>query len=98
VKGLWRRSFPALKTEAEVLQAQETRDRLKNNGVDLFIGIANLLSADEATFTDFVPGVADEDAVRCRICRPTECVEISARHVCIASGSRPNRPDELRPG
>ena len=30
-----------------------------------------------------------------RVCRPTECVEISAAHVIIAAGSRPNRPTEL---
>jgi pyruvate/2-oxoglutarate dehydrogenase complex dihydrolipoamide dehydrogenase (E3) component len=95
VKGLWRRSFPVLKTEAEVLQAKETRDRLAANGVDLFVGTATLLGDNEATFSDFW---GDDDAIICRICKSSECVEVATKNVVVASGSRPNRPAEIRPG
>lgn len=27
-----------------------------------------------------------------QVCRPTECVQIRSQYVCIATGSRPNRP------
>ena len=36
--------------------------------------------------------------VTVRVCRPTGCVELAARHVIIATGSRPHRPKEYRPG
>ena len=55
MKGLWRRRFPALKAEAEVLQAAETRDRLRKNNIDLFIGEAALIEptvGQQAHFTD----------------------------------------------
>ena len=87
IKSLWKRSFPILKTEAEVLQAKETRNRLTSNGVDMFIGSVEFVGNDD-----------EGSDVTLRICRPTECVEVRARHAAIASGSRPNRPPELRPG
>ena len=87
IKSLWRRSFPILKTEAEVLQAKETRDRLTSNGIDLFIGSV-----------EFVDAEGNGSDVTLRVCRPTECVEVVARHAAIASGSRPNRPSELPSG
>jgi NAD(P) transhydrogenase len=87
IKSLWRRSFPILKTEAEVLQAKETRDRLSSNGIDLFIGSV-----------EFVDAEGNGSDVTLRVCRPTECVEVVARHAAIASGSRPNRPSELPSG
>jgi NAD(P) transhydrogenase len=88
IKSLWKRSFPILKTEAEVLQAKETRDRLAANGIDLFIGSVEFVDVEEDTGSD----------VTLRVCRPTECVEVVARHTAIASGSRPNRPSETRSG
>ena len=84
IKSLWKRSFPILKTEAEVLQAKETRDRLTFIGSEEFVQGAGLAGA--------------EGDVTVRVCRPTECIEVNAKHAAIASGSRPNRPDELRPG
>ena len=84
---MWRRSFPILKTEAEVLQAKETRDRLTSNGIDLFIGSV-----------EFVDAEGNGSDVTLRVCRPTECIEVVARHAAIASGSRPNRPAELPSG
>jgi dihydrolipoamide dehydrogenase len=84
MKGLWRRGFGILKTEAQVLQAMETRDRLRMSGCDLFIGAAEFVDAD------LTPTV--------RVCRPTGCVELTGKHVCIATGSRSHRPSELRPG
>ena len=45
IKGLWRRKFPVLLTEAAVLQAKETRDRLISNSVDLFIGEAAVVDS-----------------------------------------------------
>ena len=73
-----------------MLQAKETRDRLASNGIDLFIGSVEFVTG---------PGLSENDGdVTVRVCRPTECVQISARHAAIASGSRPNKPEELRPG
>lgn len=73
-----------------MLQAKETRDRLASNGIDLFIGSVEFVTG---------AGLSGNDGdVTVRVCRPTECVEVSARHAAIASGSRPNKPDELRPG
>jgi len=43
VRRLWQKRFPALKSEAEVFQAAETRDRLNKNACDLFIGSAMLV-------------------------------------------------------
>ena len=84
VKGLWKRGFPVLKTEAEVLQVAETRDKLKKNGVDLYVGTATFVSGNMNGMT------------RMRVCRKEEeCVEIPARHVVIATGSRPSRPEVL---
>lgn len=40
IRRLWTKRFPALKSEAEVFQAAETRDRLTKNACDLFIGAA----------------------------------------------------------
>ena len=79
--------FPVLKTEAEVLQASETRDRLTNNGCDVYIGTAELVPNTESNSTAIV-----------RVCRPTMCVNLETKHVCIATGSRSNRPLEVRPG
>lgn len=70
VKGLWKRGFPALKTEAEVLQAVETRERLKQSGCDLFIGAAEFTKPD---YADIVV----------RVCRSMECVDLTAKHICI---------------
>jgi len=43
IKRLWGKRFPALKSEAEVYQAAETRDRLVKNDCDLYIGSALLV-------------------------------------------------------
>lgn len=90
IRRLWSKRFPALKSEAEVYQAAETRDRLVKNDCDLFIGAA-LLVQD--------PWEPDnKDFVTVRVCRPTGCVELQSRYVIIATGSRPSRPKELRSG
>jgi len=68
VRGLWKRRFPILKTEAEVLQAAETRDRLKSNGIDLYIGEAELVAPE------------DYGKVAVRVCRPSMCVDIYCDH------------------
>mmetsp|Transcript_4100 Transcript_4100/g.4230 ORF Transcript_4100/g.4230 Transcript_4100/m.4230 type:complete len:468 (+) Transcript_4100:32-1435(+) len=94
VKALWKRSFPILKTEAEGLQVKETRDRLTANGIDLFVGSVEFIS------TQPIDSLADRDSagsekVTLRICRPTECVEVTAKHAAIACGSRPYKPEHL---
>lgn len=43
IRGLWKRKFPAMRSEAEVYQAKETRDRILNCGIDLYIGEATLV-------------------------------------------------------
>lgn len=91
VKGLWKRSFPILKTEAEAYQVYETRDKLQKNGVDLFIGTTEFINTSNSI---------EENAGKSttlRICRPSECIDISTKHVCIATGSRPTRPETLSP-
>ncbi len=45
IRGLWKRKFPALRSEAEVYQAKETRDRLASSGVDLFVGMASIVDS-----------------------------------------------------
>jgi pyruvate/2-oxoglutarate dehydrogenase complex dihydrolipoamide dehydrogenase (E3) component len=53
IGGLWRRKFPALRSEAEALQAKETRDRIVSNNIDLFVGEGEIVGsfpiADERT-------------------------------------------------
>ena len=94
IAGLWERKFPNLRTEAEVMQAKETRDRLTRNGVDLFVGTStfvdtkgnsglNIYDDDDGT---------DSDDVTVRVCRPGICVDLLAEHVVVATGSRPHRP------
>ena len=97
VKGLWRRSFPALKTEAEVFQVVETRDKLAKYGVDLFVGACTLIDTSQEDYLSF--GEASGPGVTTlRVCRPSECIDLSAKHVCIATGSRPSRPAFHAPG
>lgn len=43
IRRLWKKRFPALKSEAEVYQAAETRDRLVKNDCHLYIGSALLV-------------------------------------------------------
>ncbi|GAB5035621.1 soluble pyridine nucleotide transhydrogenase [Nannochloropsis oceanica] len=90
IKRLWGKRFPALKSEAEVYQAAETRERLMKNDCDLYIGSALLVN------DTWDPD--NKDIVTVRVCRPTGCVELQSRYVVIATGSRPSRPKELRPG
>ena len=114
IKGLWRRKFPVLLTEAAVLQAKETRDRLLSNNVDLFIGEAAVVDSFS------LPGGLNKNAsivkvtiissihihivyICCntsiiQVSRPTGSVEIKAKYVCIATGSRPHKPTEYAPG
>lgn len=90
IGGLWKRKFPALRAEAEVYQVKETRDRLAKNNIDLFIG--------EATFVDtFNISPAYQQGSVVRVCRPTECVGLKAQYVCVATGSRPHKPDFYSP-
>lgn len=44
IKRLWGKRFPTLKSEAEVYQAAETRERLMKNDCDLYIGSAFLVN------------------------------------------------------
>jgi len=71
------------------LQAAETRDRLIANGCDVYIGDAVLKPAYD--YLDSAGSVV-------RVCRPSGCVELQSKHVCIATGSRAHRPAEIRPG
>lgn len=48
------------------------RDRLKQSGCDLFIGAAQL--------------VREGPEVVARVCRSSECVDIHAKQICIATG------------
>ena len=42
--------------------------------------------------------LGSDEHVMVRVCRPTGCVELESRYVVIATGSRPNRPKELKGG
>eukprot|EP00903_Cladosiphon_okamuranus_P008631 g8277.t1 len=90
-RELWKRLFPALREEAEILQAAETRNRLDKNLIDLYIGKAEILPNSKRAGGE--PG-----KIAVRVCRPSGCVDIPADHVCIATGSRPNRPQNLASG
>uniref|UniRef100_A0A7S2Y1R6 NAD(P)(+) transhydrogenase (Si-specific) n=1 Tax=Fibrocapsa japonica TaxID=94617 RepID=A0A7S2Y1R6_9STRA len=83
VRGLWRRRFPVLRSEAEVLQAAESRGKLRDAGVDVYIGAARLQYNDR---NDFLP---------VQVCKPSGCTEIEALHTIIATGSRANIPAVL---
>ncbi|CAN0373191.1 unnamed protein product, partial [Phaeothamnion confervicola] len=108
IRRLWTKRFPALRGEAEVLQAAETRDRLNRNQCDLYIGAAELLphSSFGADDDDAKPAEPAETAagtvvarpLAVRVCRPTGCVELEARRVVVATGSRPHRPERLPSG
>lgn len=56
IRRLWAKRFPALKSEAEVFQAAETRDRLNKNACDLYIGSA-LMVKDTWDPDKYVRGV-----------------------------------------
>ncbi|CAM9626487.1 unnamed protein product, partial [Choristocarpus tenellus] len=43
IRRMWTLRFPALRSEAEVLQAAESRDRLAKNQCQLFIGAAEIV-------------------------------------------------------
>lgn len=90
IRSLWKRLFPVLKTEAEVLQAKESRDRLTANKVDIFVANAEF-SNRENTLTE-LRHVRNSVI---RISRPNECIELQTKNVCIATGSRPNRPSNI---
>ena len=83
IDTLWRKRYPALKSEAEVLQANETRERLARNKCDVYIGAAKLINCDK----EFDQGCS----VGVRVCRPTGCVELPSKNIIIATGSRPHR-------
>jgi pyruvate/2-oxoglutarate dehydrogenase complex dihydrolipoamide dehydrogenase (E3) component len=92
IRGLWRRRFPLLKSEAEVLQAAETRDKLRKNQVDLYVGEASI--SNKLSSTD-----ANDGSTVLHVSRGSSAVvELPSTHVCIATGSRPNRPSHLRSG
>lgn len=93
IRQLWKRLFPALKSEAEVLQAKESRDRLAANNIDIFVASAEF-SNKENTLTQ----LKNEENSIVRISRSNECMELETKHVCIATGSRPNRPSSLSNG
>ena len=98
VRGLWKRSFPILKTEAEVLQVVETRDKLSKCGVDLFVGTSEFVNTSlGADIFPSMSGVSDGQTVL-RVCRKDEeCIDIPANHIVIATGSRPNKPETVYP-
>ena len=102
IAGLWTRKFKALKTEAEVMQVSETRDRLKRNGIDLFIGTSNFVDAKGESVLNIYDddegqeNLNNNDNLTLRVCRVGMCVDLVAKHACIATGSRPNRPRVMR--
>lgn len=88
IRRLWTKRFPALRGEAEVMQAAETRERLLKNRVDLFIGAAELVPPEESM----------SGKLSVRVCRPTGCVELPTSKICVATGGRAHRAKELAPG
>jgi len=83
MRRLWALNFPSFKSEAEVFQALETRRRYLSAGVDLFIGGTQILPNDEC------------GQFKVRVCRPTHCVELPAKRICIATGSRAANPETV---
>jgi pyruvate/2-oxoglutarate dehydrogenase complex dihydrolipoamide dehydrogenase (E3) component len=61
INGLWRRKFPVLKTAAEAWQAQESREKLKSYGCDLYIGTAELLPSSDRGITKTIVRVNKND-------------------------------------
>ena len=76
IRKLFQRRFPVLRTEAEVLQAAESRSKLKDAGIDLFIGEATMIHNDSH----------NRDEVTVRVCRPSGCVELQTKNCVIATG------------
>lgn len=104
IAGLWRRKFPSLRTEAEVMQAKETRDRLTRNGVDLFVGTSTFVDTkgtsglniyDEDDQVEAHDVNEESSDVTVRVCRPGVCVDLYAKHAIVATGSRPHRPKKM---
>ena len=87
INGLWKRRFPVLKTEAEAWQAQETRQRLLQAGIDLYIGEAELIGASKGVTRAIL-----------QVCRPTCCISLETFHVVISTGSKAHKPSKLQPG
>ena len=112
IQGLWKRRYPALLSEAQVLQAAETRTRLTKNNVDLYVGQANFVNTngigleiydddnddndDEEDTSIDNRSTEEKSLTTLRVCRPSQCVDLVAKTVCIATGSRPNRPKIMR--
>lgn len=62
---------------------------MRKNNIDLYIGKAEL----EPKAENIVP-----NTTTLRVCRPSECIEIEAKHVCIATGSRAFKPPTINSG
>jgi NAD(P) transhydrogenase len=102
IAGLWKRKFGAMKSEAEVMQVAETRDRLERNGIDLFIGNCNFVDGAGEFGLNYYDNEGEASSANSegsnltlRVCRPGVCVDLVAKHACVATGSRPNRPREM---
>ena len=102
IAGLWKRKFGAMKSEAEVMQVAETRDRLVRNGIDLFIGTSNFIDGAGEFGLNYYDNEVEEGSssesgnLTLRVCRPGMCIDLLAKHACVATGSRPNRPREMK--
>uniref|UniRef100_A0A6U8N6N8 NAD(P)(+) transhydrogenase (Si-specific) n=1 Tax=Eutreptiella gymnastica TaxID=73025 RepID=A0A6U8N6N8_9EUGL len=90
MKMFWQRNFAALRSEAEVAQAAESRGRLQRSGVDLYIS--------DKTILDIIPDPdpADLDkSHKVTVTRPKTNLKFGTRNICIATGSRAARPDTV---
>ena len=60
IRRLWSRNFKQKRSEAEVMQAAETRARLALNGVDVYIG-TGVIQCENDENSDFSDGDDDDD-------------------------------------
>ena len=81
IRKLFKRRFPVLRTEAEVLQAAESRSKLKDAGIDLFVGEATMIHDENGKSKHDI-----KDEVTVRVCRPSGCVELQTKNCVIATG------------
>mmetsp|Transcript_81642 Transcript_81642/g.143974 ORF Transcript_81642/g.143974 Transcript_81642/m.143974 type:complete len:490 (-) Transcript_81642:194-1663(-) len=84
LQRLWEKNFLTLRSEAEVAQAAESRGRLQRSGVDLYISDKTALDLD-----------TEGRSHKVTVTRPKTTLQFGARNICIATGSRPNRPAHI---
>jgi pyruvate/2-oxoglutarate dehydrogenase complex dihydrolipoamide dehydrogenase (E3) component len=84
-KTIWQRDFKMLKDDAVNFQAVETMMKFKKYGVKVYVGEATITKSNDAIPKIVVKVKSDDDVEH----------KLISTNLCIATGSTPNRPNEL---